>query len=660
MSTVNHDPAIQWVFPGDDVETVIDRVCTAGVSSVQLLVPEGVTLLYTDATYETLRRTLAARHVDLLIISSDEKALATAKKFHFETILVKGTAIVLPPHSTPRPSSARAAASVPTREPVRPPPPSREAADDFDPFAELDSLSEVFAEADGKGEQGTSRPEVAADARPRIRPEDVVLSEEEVRQAASILSGGGRSRVAKKKAPPKKLVRGPTEHGVSAAEKSIQEHRLTIALPFPPRSFILALLILLVLFGIVMFWLGRVTVSVALPPRTSQMLRFTNQPVMIVQSQEEESKGSRGSRIGVRAEVISAHHEVSRTGHVEQQTRSPGTPARGMITLLNESGQSIFLPAGTEFIGTNRLGQTVRFTSDTSVVIPGVSSVRQGIQIITTLGSAQIPITARVAGQRSNIEANTITHMVIPGQSPVSITAGPLFVEHGPIGGGEETLIRIVKREDVYPVLGAALTDLYHQALDQMQTVASKRGLVLNPEMVFPGPDDLANEPGVGYEAIIAPPIGQVLEGTDTFLVRVRADFRALATPVDVPPVAEQVRAVLPSQLVASGVVSPGLAFEPVIEQCHWDGSQLTVSGAVKPAHVGEGLDAQTIRAIRQAIKGKTYRAAMDELERLKQQGVISNYVLPPRGEQERFPEWDLQIVIEVLPHHRLHTYEPT
>jgi hypothetical protein len=673
------DIAVRWVFPDDSIDTVIEKVCGASVSTVQLLIPSGVTLLQSDRSYDALRRSLHANQVDLLVISSDEKTLAVARKFDFETIAVHNATIILPETV---PSTREQAGVRPIREEKAPPPQTTtrpasvyEELGADDPFAaELDSLSDLMMGEPGAGGDGNRSKEVHPDAptepRRRIRPEDIVLSEEEVAQASSIRSGGGRARGARKKARSEKgggiaalfagLFKKSPQPSADHAPDHAPDHTaeqpgfppprsLTLPLPLSARTFVLLVMLVLVLFGLAMFWLGRVTVQVAPPAPASQSIEFTNQPVLIAQA------GAVESDIAVRAEIVSTQHSVTRTGQVLHETLSPGTPAHGTITLLNESIQPFLVPAGTEFIGYNEQGQAVRFTSDEEVQVPPVSSQRQGRQIITTLGAAEVPITARTSGQLSNIEANSITHMAVPGQPQIPLTSGPLFVEHGPIGGGEERPVRIVKQEDVYPVLNAALTDLYNQAVDQLETRASDQGLVLDSETISPDPDDLSRD--IGYDVIISPPIGQTVDyHNNTFSVQVRANFSALATPAEAPPLSDQLREVVPNQLISDGVLQPGLAMEPAIENKHWDGSRLTVSGALHPLETISTLDAQTQAVIRNAIKGKTRAEARDELEAFKRQGIISGYILPPMDEQERLPEWDVQLTLKVVSYDQIGT----
>ncbi len=325
---------------------------------------------------------------------------------------------------------------------------------------------------------------------------------------------------------------------------------------------------------------------------------------------------------------------------------APGTAAYGTVTLLNENFQSLQLPQGTEFIGTNAQGQEVRFTSDTDVVVPGASTSRQGRQIITTFGSAQVGITARAAGSASNIEANTITHLVLAGQSErIPVNAGFVGLEHGPMTGGQEHVTYVVKEEDVQRTLPEALTVLYNQANQELIASAEAHGLVLDPRTIFPAAQHLSRNEG--YDLAIRPSIGQIIQtNAPTFSVSVWGNFSALATSGASGGLEAQLQTVVPNQLMREGIITPGLQLASTIDDWQWDGARLTVDGVVEPLPNIE-LDTRTQAAILNAIKGKSHAEARAELEHFQQQGIISSYTLP---DTDRIPSWDFQLTLEVVP----------
>lgn len=625
MSRSTEASALVLVLPSDDIDSIITKIRGANTTSVQLLVPEGVTTLHSPQSCTALRHSLqnGSGAVALMIISSDEQTLKTARQCNLETIAVKDTHVLLP-----ETTATTAAPAIPVPIPAPAPRLTKGgddpfaadlddlsdimggrtsaalAADDYDPFAELDSLGDVLS-----GQVASAAPthEAPTEPRRRIRPEDIVLSDEEKERASSV---------------------GKRKPDTSSGG---------FALPFSRTALIVAILILLlIVFGASLLMAGRTAITINLPQPVVQP--FQAQPVPII------AVGGNATEGAIRAEAISAEQTFTTTGQVIHQTMTPGSYAQGPIVLLNQGFQQMVIPAGTDFIGTNQAGQEVRFTINEPVVVPPATSTRGDRRIVTDFGYAEATIVARAPGSNSNIDANTITLFVIPGQEPVAANSGVLFIEHGPIGGGQEQPVSIVTDADVQPALGAALTGLNDQAYQGLETAASSRGLVLEKDTIFPSPKDL--ESGAGFELFITPALGEMTYAPDaTFSVVVRARFVALMTPKDAP-LKKQAQTVLPVQLVNAGVLKPEDQLVPTVSAWHWDGSALLVDGTVQ-SPPRKDLDAKTRAAVYNAVKGKTRAEAAAALEQLKKQGRISGYALP---NVEKLPLWDFQITLNEIP----------
>jgi hypothetical protein len=703
MDMEDDESTVMMVLPDDNIDTVISRVHESRVPTVQLLVPDGITLLHSRHTCDALKRSCEPDRIAVMVISSDEKTIEVARSFAFETIIVEGARVRVPEPFDRRELVAAPSPAAPFLSPEveapagresPPPPPPAETAydpfadelnnlgdmwagraqtsdvhdafadelddlsavmagersappDDYDPFVdELDDLSAAMAGTSSArgGNRVPSSHGAPTQPQRRIRPEDIVLTDDEVEQASSIRSGGGRRKGSeKKKSSSPGLLAGLTglfRRPARERSEALEPSSRTLRLPVSGPVLVLLLFLLLVGFGYVMFRLGQTTVQVSPPMSLQQAIPFNDHPVLIAHPETETSG------VAVQAEVVSTRTAITTTGEVLKETMAPGTAAYGTVTLLNENFQPLQLLQGTEFIGTNAQGQEVRFTSDTDVVVPGASTSRQGRQIITTFGSAQVGITARAPGSASNIEANTITHLVLAGQSErVPVNAGLVGLEHGPMTGGQEHVTYVVKEEDIQRTLPEALTILYNQANQELIASAEARGLVLDPRTIFPAAQHLSRNEG--YDLAIHPAIGQVIQTNNpTFSVSVWGNFSALATSGASGGLEAQLQTVVPNQLMREGIITPGLQLASTIDDWQWDGARLTVDGVVEPLP-NINLDTRTQAAILNAIKGKSYAEARAELEHFQQQGIISSYTLP---DTDRIPSWDFQLTLEVVP----------
>ncbi len=625
------EAALVVVLPDDDVEAIAAKVRKAGSSGVELLVPEGVPALRDKSSFDTLLQAVAAENVALLIISSDQQTLAAARESAVETVSVEGTQVQIPfdgdrvAEGAPA-SDADFLSSLDAMPPGPPPTePSGLSDADEDFMSNLDDLSAVMGGADGRssdddfaaslddlsdafamddepaGDTGTTaRSPSAAEApppRPRIRPEDIVLTDEEMSRANRQRSGSStRDRT-----------KGSTT-----------------------RFLIIALIILLVIIAIVLLWgpvsgilsgSGAAATIVVIPPAAPEEVQpIEDQPVARVQP------ASSNSDLAVQAQEVVETVVFTATGEVTEEVMTPAGTARGIVSIFNEGNQPINLPQGTEFIGFNPQGNQVVFTSDEAVIIPGSSTVDDGVQIITTRGQASVNITARSAGSASNIDAGTITQVVPPGQAPIGANSGILRLQHGPIMGGSEEPVRIVKETNVQQVLQDALTGLNNRARQELEQRASSEGLVLEIASILPRAETLSK--GQGYDQRVIPPVGERVDPANpTFSLVVEGPFSALATPPG-QTLTAQLQRVFPNILMSEGRIPEGMT-AAVREDWDWDGSVLTVDGMLEPTGERLSLNPQELAAIENAVAGQPRSAAEAALNEFVEQGIIRSYQLP-------------------------------
>ncbi len=672
---VADETALVLVQPGDTVDDVITKVYEAGSSHVQLLVPDDTAALQALGGVERLHRALESANITLLLISSDEKTLEAARICQLEAVGVHGARI----HSPGKAASGHGDVSpyatrplpVETAENEIPADLSESDADflqaldglsgdasgaavrseDEDLFAALDELSETMNRASTRGEISADddfaaeldslsdmmpgdvgkRPTPATGAttpsaapRQRIRPEDIELTDEEKSRAEST----GRVRPGSGARP-----KTPARQQTAAEDETIGTRRpgwMVIAIA-------VILLLLLVIIGAVLIFGNQATVSLTLPEPVLEERPFSNQVIPRIAVNDEASQSA------VQAQVLRIEAVYTTTGQVASSTMAPASSASGVVTILSQNQQPFAVPQGTVFLALNAQGQEVRFVNNEAVTVPPASQNDQGAQIILNLGQAQVAVNAQSSGSASNVDANSIVQMIIPDQPPIDVTGGFIRIQHGPITGGSEQEVWIVKDTDVQQTLGEALTGLNNQARSMLETEASNATLALEATTGYPPARQLSQ--GQGYEVTVTPPVGELVDAERrAFQVIVRGEFSALATPPG-QQLSEQLQLALPEQLRVAGLITPSDGLAPIINNWQWDGERLSVDGILEPTGAENQIDARTQAAIKDAIKGKSRAEAEAALENFVQQGVISSYTLPDR---EALPGWDSQINLQI------------
>jgi hypothetical protein len=253
-------------------------------------------------------------------------------------------------------------------------------------------------------------------------------------------------------------------------------------------------------------------------------------------------------------------------------------------------------------------------------------------------------VTARSPGSASNIDVNSVTQLLIPGQQPIVSQNSNFIFQNAPIAGGSEQPQKIVTEADVQAILGQALTTLYGNGIQALRGQIDEAKAVIDTTTIAPSAEALG-DPKNYAPPLVEPAIGQPVDSNNpVFKVTVRANFNALATPVG-KSVADQLGEVVKNHF-AQRADKPCKASDipsQRVEHVGWDGERLSIDGAVICAPIG-GLPPDTISKVLGSVKNQPHDAAVRGLEQLKQEGLIGDYQLP---DQAQFPRFDWLITVQ-------------
>lgn len=626
----NPASAVVPVVPADTLDGIVERVRAARASSVQLLVPEGVPALQGRRSFTALRLILQRDGISVLVISPNADVLAAARAGGLETMEV-GDA------SPPRPTTPAPVAPAPDRPTID----ERDAAflraldnvPSRDRYAELSEADAAFADslddlsdtiATVSPTQATS-PVSNADTSRRVSAADVQLSQEERRRAAVYETG--RESASRRIAVPRKTVRSTQRSAVARRAGD----RTTIV------GVIVAILIvaLLIVFG--WYQANRVSINVAPPVVQSRSKPFREEVIPITTADPGPNPSS------IQAAVVQAEASFTVQGQVTSETLAPVGRATGQVRLINTIDQPFTLPEGTELLGRNANGAEVRFAIEGPVTIPPAVTTTSDRGRSTTFGEITVNVVARSPGSASNVEANALTQVLIPGMQPITSDRGNLLIRHEAIGGGSEQMQRIVNEADVQRVLGEALTGLYNAGMEQLARQIDQDVLAIDPTTITPNSIELA-QPEAYDPPLIEPPIGQPLDPANpVFRLTVSTRFSALAVPRE-RPVNRQLEPVVPQHFLQRGALcnsNERVGFD--VAGWRWDGSRFMINGAVTCTEYGT-ITADTLNQIRQALVGLSRSDAEATLQQFVQQGLIGDYSLPAT---QTLPTFDFLIDVQ-------------
>jgi hypothetical protein len=688
------ESALVAISPDDSIEAIANRIRGQGATHVQLLVPDGTAALQSLGGFQRLLQKLATDRVNLLLISSDEQTLNAARLSQVETVGVHGARV-----STPRPSAAAAntgaaADRYATRSLQAEPIDRRDAefldaldnvpADDrdfdlrdqdADLYAALDDL-DTFQQPEPARPAG-SRSGARRDAdrqsngdddfaaaldewsdleastmptRPAARPDrdlepaprrftasDFDLADEPRARGDRRATGAQRARSEAKLATARRPIATTSGRLRDYEDDEYYASRRSRSRGLTPMLIVLALVVVLALVLALWFLNSHVTITISPPASAASEHPFTNEIIPLVQPGES-------SNAAVQAAPVSASAEAVVTGQVQRETLSPSGTAKGEITIINTNSNAVPIPKGSEFIGKNSAGQDVRFSLDNDVTVPGATSSSSLTGSSTTYGQVVAAVTARSPGSASNVDVNSVTQLLMPGQQPIVSQNSNFIFQNAPITGGSEQPQRIVTEEDVQAILGQALTALYANGNQALSSQIDQSKVAIDPTTIAPSAEALGDPKN--YEPpVVEPAVGQPVDTNNpVFKVSVRANFNALATPAD-RTVADQLQTIVP-QFFFQRPDKPCKTSERQgtrVDVSHWDGEKLTIDGAISCTPIG-GLPPETISKVRDSVKNQPHDAALRGLEQLKQEGLIGDYQLP---DQAQFPRFDWLITVQ-------------
>lgn len=631
----NPASAVVPVVPADTLDGIVERVRAARASSVQLLVPEGVPALQGRRSFTALRLLLQRDGISVLVISPDAGVLEAARSSGLETMAVGD------------PPSPRPATPAPTPPPARPVIDERDAAflralDDVpsrDPYADLsekdaafaaslDDFSDAVATVATPSAQPETPPPSAAPPPRRVSAADVRLSADEERRA-SAHETARRSGSAPRRQPQSRATVRTTPRAAGAPART-NDRTMMIGIA-------VAVLIVALLIAFGWYQANRVSIIVGPPVIQSRTQPFRGEVIPITTADPGANPSS------IQAAVVQAEASFTVQGQVTGETLAPVGRATGQVRIINTIEQPFPLPEGTELLGLNPAGAEVRFVIEGPVTVPPAVTTVSDRGRSTTYGEIVVSVVARSPGSASNVGSNALTQILIPGMQPIISDRGNLLIRHEAIGGGSEQLQRIVTETDVQRVLGEALTGLYNAGMEQLARQIDQNVLAIDPTTITPDTIELAR-PEAYNPPLIEPPLGQPVDPANpVFRVTVSTRFSALATPRD-RLISKQLEQVVPQHFLQRGApCNPGEQVGFDVAGWRWDGSKLTINGAVACTEYGT-LTNDMLSQIRKDLVGASRSNAEMRLQQFVQQGAISTYSLPAI---ETLPGFDFLIDVQ-------------
>jgi hypothetical protein len=638
------DSTIVFVAPDDSIDSVVRKIRDTHSRGVQLLVPDGTSVLQSLTGFLRLRQAIERDLVSLLVISSDEKTLNAARLSQFDTVGVTGARVGPPAADLSERVGARAPGGRPTvpfddedaefldaldqMEPADP-----YAITDDDLSAALDDLSDTVAPAPA-GRLAHDRDDEFAAAFDALSPLDdrrrAPVDDWDISPSRATTGSQRRARSADLAEAPGRASRATREltRTGSLARRDGRASRQALddelAEDLAPRrsswGFAIPLVILLVVVAGALLWYMRSRVTIVItPPRTSVSQREFAGEVIPLAGSADKSQGA------VQAAPVGAAAEFAVQGQVISETLSPAGRAKGVITVYNTVSQNIELPQGTEFIAATERGGEARFTLDAPATVPGAVTSSSVAGSSVTNGRVDVAVTARSPGSASNVGENAIKQLEIPGQGPITTDSSNFLLRHPPIGGGSEDLLRIVTEDDVRRALPAALTGLYAAGREALQGQIDAQQEI-DPISIHPTADEIAQPES--YEIVVEPAVGAQLDPNNpNFNVTVRTRFSGLAAPRG-QRVGEQIKAALLQHFTAPCKSSERASLD--LSDYRWDGQRLTADGTIT-CTPSAGLAPQTINSVKLAVIGKSRAEAQRNLQALQRDGLIGEYTLPDR-----------------------------
>lgn len=615
--------AVVPVVPADTLDGIIERVRAARANSVQLLVPEGIPALQGRRSFTALRLILQRDGITIMVISPDANVLEAARASGLETMEVGNASPPRPATAAPdTPPSARPviderdAAFLRALDQAPPQEPYAGLSEADATFAaSLDDFSEaVAAVSQPAPEKRTSLHGV--DSSRRVSAADIRLSPEEERRAATY-DTERRSTPLPRRTANQRRSAAPTMRtaGRTAAPARTGDQTMIIGI-------VVAVLVVALLIAFGWYQANRTSIIVGPPVVQSRSQPFRDEIIPITTADPGANPSS------IQAAVVQADATFTAQGQVTSETLVPAGRAMGQVRIVNTIEQPFPIPEGAELLGLNPDGAEVRFMIEGPATIPAAVTTVSDRGRSTTYGEIVVNVVARSPGSASNVGANALTQLLIPGTQPIVSDRSNLLIRHEAIGGGSEQMQRVVTEADVQRILGEALTGLYNTGMERLARQIDQNVLAIDPTTIFPSSIDLA-QPEAYDPPLIEPPIGQPVDPANpVFRLTVSTRFSALATPRD-RLVDRQLELVVPQHfLQRDALCNAGERVGFDVSGWRWDGSKLMINGAVTCTEYGV-ITADTLNQIKRSLVGASRDDAETILQQFAQQGLIGDYSLP-------------------------------
>lgn len=647
----------------DPIDSIIQQVRNAKAEHVDIFMPEGSISLQSRKTCDRLRETANREGIELTLYTSDPKVVKAALTCQMMVVEIEPAVVsTKAPAAPPMPAKPVAPASpeedflasleglptasttdrlqtspsiskpIPTAAPSQPAPRSapQQPRSEIDDWADaLDSLSV----ASTAGETGLRQHEQArgndswdfdsfndlsdalsgdtaspAPARPRIRPEDIELTSDDMhRQDAK----ARRARAEQKRADEKAELKQQTA---------------------PKRNYPLWGMVILGAIAIIaLLWLlfgnklaSGVTIVVRPAPTSG------GQTYEDVRLNYQADPISEPSSAAIQGRLINVPISVSVRGTVITATEQPDQAATGVLEVYNRNTQAYPIPANTRVRVLNPAGEEIIFLTQAETTIPAATGNFAGI--VSGVGSLQI--VASAGGTRYNMPASQDPVWTIEGYE------GALFsINPEPIQGGTTALLKLPVESDWMPLLPQAVAQFRSAIPAQMQTVLQE-GEVLADVEFLPNVDALTQDPSL-YDIQTRP----VPETDGGFELVVTANFQGLAVRGSF---AEQLNRALPNALRIKDPSFSTDTMSIVRSEVRLDnsGASLLLATVEVAPKTAVGLPDSTKLKIAESIKGLTPAEALVQLEALRESGLIGDIVSVP--EVERLPVDPAEINIQV------------
>jgi hypothetical protein len=631
LNAVTHDTAASAVVPvapDDALDAVAGKVRAVGTPHVQLLIPGGAAAFRSPRSFRALRVALGGRGIQLSVVSADPATLGAAREAGLDTLGLDASTRTT--RAEPAPAAARpidaedeaflrdldqvGGATLPA---IGNTVMEDDTLDDVPPYQPPARVPRPLPEDAIRRLSGDTSPELAR-PRPRTRSERVSQATyPDARPAAAVPAARSMPR--------------PLPRDVAYDEP----RRRTLS----PNLIALLVVAALLAAGAVWALMNRVTVVLTPPAGQTRQQPFENEVIPLSSAPVGENATA------VQAVPLAADAEYELTGQVSTETVSPVGRAAGQVTVQNTVEQPLPLPEGTEFVGQNADGADVRFVIDQPTTIAGAVRTPTASGYTFEYGTTLVNVTARSPGSASNVGANAIKQIFLPGQQPIISDRSNFIIRHEAIGGGTEEPQRIVTEAEVQRVLGDALTNLYNTGLQSLQAEATAQGLTVDQSTVAPNIAGLSQPDSYELQAV-NPPVGTAVDPNNpNFTITVRTRFNALAAP-EGRPVAQQLETVVPQYFSQRSSPPCNAGESQAVKDVSWgwNGERLAIEGVVECTPLSS-VPPERVTAIRAALVGQSDEAAAATLDQYRQQGVIGGYQLPERAE---LPPFEFLIDVQV------------